>query len=188
MLAQTRGQALVSEVADYHPELERAEAATELHAVVGAVAHRFLFGRAKVFGDEREGSAQNVEARAVERREVEGREEPLVRVRDERVGALASLEVSPQFGDDCGGAGVGRVNVEPQLFARADVGYVGHGVNARRRGRADGGDDAEGKQSCAPVLVNQTRERARVHSELRVGRDFSERALAEAERDERLLD
>src|SRR5204862_6798927 len=100
VLAQTRGQALVSEVADYHPELERAEAATELHAVVGAVAHRFLFGRAKVFGDEGEGAAQQREPRAVERREVEGREEPLVRVRDERVGALAALERVAQFGDD----------------------------------------------------------------------------------------
>jgi hypothetical protein len=90
--------------------------------------------------------------------------------------------------NDCGRPGIGCVNVEPEPLALAHVGDFGDGVNARRRGRAHGGDDAEGKSAGTPVFFNQMRERGGVHAELGVGGNLAQRALAEAERDERLLD
>src|SRR4051812_6797393 len=96
----------------------------------------------------------------------------------ETVGALAAVEYVSHLGDDRGRASVCGVNVQPEPFALAHVGDGGHGVYARRRGRADGRDDAEGEYARGSVLFDCALERGGVHSELRVGRNLSQRALA----------
>ena len=73
----------MSEVANNHPEFQSAEAAAKLDAVVHAVADGLGFARFEIFGDEREGTAQDVHAARVEHGEIKGREEPFVRIRDE---------------------------------------------------------------------------------------------------------
>src|ERR671938_239534 len=102
MLAYARGQALVAEVADNHPEFERAEASPELDAVLRAVAHRLRFGSLQIRRrHKREGAAQGLHVEAVEDRKVKGREEPLVRVGDEGVGALTTREDVAHLREDC---------------------------------------------------------------------------------------
>ena len=90
--AQPRAQAFRAEVAQDHPQLQRAEPPAELHAGVHQVPHRAGLGRPQVLGRERERLAQHVHPPAVERAQVERREEPLVRVDDERVGAVRAGE------------------------------------------------------------------------------------------------
>ena len=77
-------------------------------------------------------------------RAVHRREQPLVRVDADRVGPLPAGEVVAQLRADRGGARVGRVDVEPDARGRSPVGDRGHGVDGRRRGRADGRDDRAG--------------------------------------------
>src|SRR6185295_7490136 len=48
VLAYSRCQTFVSEVAHHHPQLERAEASTELDTIIGTATHFFLLGRAKI--------------------------------------------------------------------------------------------------------------------------------------------
>ena len=75
-----------------HPELERAKAAAELHARVHQIPDGACSGRPQILGCERERLAQDVHAPAVERAEIERREQPLVRVDDERVGAFGACQ------------------------------------------------------------------------------------------------
>jgi hypothetical protein len=60
VVAHPLGEPLRAEGADHHPQLERAEAAPELRAVVHQVDGRVLLARHEVLGDEREGAAQHV--------------------------------------------------------------------------------------------------------------------------------
>ena len=92
MLAQARGDAVDAEPADLHPELERAEAAAELDAVLVEVVHAAGVGRAQVLGDEAEGVAERLRAAEQEKRRVERREHPLVRVDDDRIRALPAAK------------------------------------------------------------------------------------------------
>ena len=92
MLDEPRADALGAEVAQHHPQLQRAEPAAELDAGVHQVPHRRRLGRRRYSGDEREGLAHDVHAAAEEHAEIERREQPLVRVDDERVGAARAVE------------------------------------------------------------------------------------------------
>ncbi len=73
-------------MAQHHPELERAKAPAELYARVHQVLHRRRFDRLQVLGHERERLSNEVHPAAVERAQIERREQPLVRIDHERVG------------------------------------------------------------------------------------------------------
>ena len=121
-----------------HPELEGAEAAAELHPGVHQIPHGRLLGRLQqVLRREREGLAQHVHPPAVERAEVDRREEPLVRVDHERVGAFCACQQVPMRRQQPGHATVRGVHVQPEAFALADVGDGRHRIDAGRRRRAD---------------------------------------------------
>ena len=71
---------------------------------------------------------------------------------DERVRPLAAVEDEAALGQDRGRPAVGGVDVEPEPLALADVGDGGNRVDARGRGRADGGHHREGRPARGPVL------------------------------------
>ena len=77
--------------AQHRPELERPEAAAERGSVVHQRRRSSASG-AQVLGDQAEGSTEPPGRAREQRRAVDRREHPLVRVDDERVGALAARE------------------------------------------------------------------------------------------------
>ena len=124
VLADRRLQPGPPEAADHGPQLERAEAAAERRAVL--VEIRDALGRgAQVLGRERERRAQVIGPRREDARAVDRREQPLVRVDDERVGALEAGR--PELGADARRAGVGGVDVQPRPRGRAASAISGTG-------------------------------------------------------------
>ena len=85
-VADARLQAFAPVAAEDRPELERAETPSERRPVVGEVVD--LLARAEKLGHDAERAAEVVGAARPEERAIHGREEPLVRVDDERVGPL----------------------------------------------------------------------------------------------------
>src|SRR5690606_26478961 len=83
VLAQDRPDALTAVVPEDEPQLERAEPTAERQSVVHQVYRLLAFGRGEVEGCEGEGTAQHVGTTREQDRAVEGREQPLVRVRDQ---------------------------------------------------------------------------------------------------------
>ena len=82
---------------------------------------------------------------------VEGGEEPLVRVDDERVGALETPELIPhRRGEERRRAAVGAVDMEPQPVLVGDVGHTVEIVDDARVGRSRRGDHTD---HVAPARV-----------------------------------
>ena len=90
MLADALGEPVDPEMTDDHPQLERPHPAAEGRSVVHEVGGVVLrpVGGGEVFGHEREGIAQDVGSPRPQDAAVDRCEEPLVRVDDDRVGAL----------------------------------------------------------------------------------------------------
>ena len=138
-LADPRLQPLAAVATEDRPQLERPEASAERRAVLGDVVH--LVAGAQVLGDEAERRAQGLGAAGPEQRAIHRREQPLVRVDDERVRALDALLRPARLRADPRGSGVGGVDVEPDACGRTGVGDRGDGIHGGRRGGADGRDD-----------------------------------------------
>ena len=101
---------------------------------------------------------------AVEQRTaVEGREQPLVRVEDERVGLLEADVLRLQRPGEDAGSAVGTVDVEPPVAAlrqRAHPGEIVDDAGVGRAGGTDHGDDVGqvgiGVDRCLHGLARQT--------------------------------
>src|SRR5712691_6553854 len=104
-------QSLAAVAAEDGPQLERPEAASERQPVVRE-ALRLVAG-AKVFGHETEGRAKRLRLSRPEERAVHRREQPLVRVDDERVRAADARLRPAQLGAHPRRPRVGRVDVQP---------------------------------------------------------------------------
>lgn len=74
---------------------------------------------------------------------VVGREQPLVRVDDETVGAFDAVEAVPDRRGEQRGETVGTVDVQPEVALLADVGDRCQFVDDPGVGGASGGDDGE---------------------------------------------
>ena len=120
VLADQRLQAVAAVAAQHRPELERAEAASERRPVVAQVER--VLRRGEVVGVRRERRAQRLGPARPERRAVDRREQPLVRVDDDRVGAVAAVEAPAQLRADRRRARVRRVDVQPDAGLLAAVG------------------------------------------------------------------
>ena len=173
VLADQRAQPLGAVPAQHEPQLQRAEPAAERRPVVLQVDGGV--GRGEVLGHERERLVQNLRPPRPERRAVHRREQPLVRVDDERVGALAAVEAPAELRADRRRAGVGRVDVQPDARLLTAARELGHGVDGRRRRRPDRRDDG------GRVVEREVR----AHPELVVDLDLAE---LEADEPRRLLD
>ena len=81
-----------AEVPHHHPQLQRAEAASELDAGVHQIPDTGAASAVlQIFRRQRERLRAHVHAPAVEHAEIERREQPLVRIDDERVGRLGAV-------------------------------------------------------------------------------------------------
>ena len=96
--ADPPAQPLQPEPAEQHPQLERPEPAAELRRVLVVVAHRRrAIERPQVLGHEAERGAQRRHPPGQQERRVERREQPLVGVDDDRIGALPARERRAQL-------------------------------------------------------------------------------------------
>ena len=132
--------------------------------------------------------AQVGHAPGEEQRRVEWREQPLVRVDDDRVGAFPAVERCSTLRDQRHGPGIGRIDVEPQPVPLRDVGDRRDGVDRGRRGRPDRGDDGDRQPAGLSIGLDRGVERFRTHGERVIDRDPDEALAADAERHARLLD
>lgn len=96
-----------------------------------------------------------------------------MRVEHERVSALGAIKNVAQLWNDCGGACVSGIDMEPEPLALAQFSDRRYGIDARRRGRADGGDHAEGQVAGSPIFLDSARERDGIHAELGVDGDLA---------------
>src|SRR5207237_8781719 len=90
--ADARREASRAEATNDHPQLERAEAAAKLDAVIHKVDYGLALRRDEVLMHQREGALEDLGLGREERRAVERREEPFVRVDNERVGVIDAGE------------------------------------------------------------------------------------------------
>ena len=134
-VADRRLQPVPAVAAEHRPELERAEPAPESGPVLAEADD--LVRCAEVLGDDAERVAQLVRPPCPEGGAALRREQPLVRVDDERVGTLDPLERPAVLGADHRGAGVGRVDVQPDAVLLARVSNRRDGVDRGGRRGAD---------------------------------------------------
>src|SRR2546421_9179290 len=102
MLANARRQTFMTKVTNDHPKLQRPKAATELDTVIRSTADFFLFRRAQVFRYQRKCPAQQIEMPAIQNRQIEWREKPLVRIEHQRIRRVATVENITHLGNDRG--------------------------------------------------------------------------------------
>ena len=108
---------------------------------------------------------------------VEGREQPLVGVDDERVGPLESGELlAHRRGEERRRAAVGAVDVEPQRMLCRDVGHAVEVVHDAGVGRPRRGHDAD---DVAPAAGRRAGPPQRVAGQPMVQRRHGQRAHAE---------
>ena len=113
-MADPTTKSLEAEPADLEPQLERPEPTSELRGVLVVVPDRRLpVEGSQVLRHEAERRPQRLHSPRQEQRRIERREEPLVRVDDDRIGSLPAAERLAQLRRDRDGTGVGSVDVEP---------------------------------------------------------------------------
>ena len=124
--------------------------------------------------DEGERALEDVRFRREERGAIEGREEPLVRVHDERVGVFDAGEDVAHLRHDGGNATVRTVDVQPDPFTPADLGDRGNRIDARDARRANGGDAREREAAAGVVVGDRGGERGGPHAEVGVDIDMDD--------------
>ena len=180
--------------AHHQPQGQGAEGAAELNTVVHVIGRRVgvRAGRgadvgAQVLGHQAERRAQHLRAAGEQHAATHRREQPLVRVDDDRIGPFPAAEQRPQLRNDRGRAAVRGVHVQPQAVLEAEIGNRADRIDRGRGGRAGGGDDAEGKAALGPILGEAVSEGGREHPVTRVGRHQPDRLAAESQHQRRLL-
>src|SRR5579871_1345772 len=190
VLVNARRQSFLPEIAQDHPELERAETATERSAIVHQV-HDLLVATlsvAQVFGDQTEGGLDDLRPASVEDAAIDRGEEPFMRVDDQRIGALAAVQCPAHGWIDGSRAAIRTIDMQPEAVSRADSGDLRHGVYAGGRGRADRSHDGERQPADRNVFLNGLLKPGRVHTKLVVYAYFAQPLLSDAEHDTSLLD
>src|SRR6185437_12269706 len=111
---------------------------------------------------------------------VERREQPLVRVHDERVGMLDTVVASPDTRREQAGPAVGTVHVEPQLVLAGHLGHAGQVVDdARVRGPRRG--HHRGHRARIPA-IRQRRPQPRTGQPMILGPNDQRLHLADPQR------
>ena len=159
------------------PDPHRPKGAGELRAEVGG---RRGVGGGEVVGTDPERLAEHAHVPQQQRPGAVGDEERLVRVDDQGVGATETGEDLTALGAEREQAAVGRVDVQPELLGRRDVGdrlerVDGAGVRGPR-----GGDDEKGTAARGAVGPYGGRERGGVHAQPVVGADAPDEGGSQA--------
>ena len=174
MLANVMLQAFDAVVADHEPQLQRAEAASQLNVPVAVVDDCSRFGGLipQVFRQDAQGLNQRLAVGDPEAVAVEVGEHPFMRIEVVAVGEFdAALQVA-EFRAEHGGARHGRVHMQPQIVLAADFADRGDRVHGVGRSRAHRGAHHARSQSGAAVRVDLARQGVRAHGEILV--DFDE--------------
>src|SRR5690606_13047575 len=91
MLAQAVGQSAPPEIAKDKPELKRSESATQRQPIVHVIGSRLSFGGLEIVRFQRKCLLQNSGIVRVKNTDIDGREQPLMGIDDDRIGQLASI-------------------------------------------------------------------------------------------------
>src|SRR5262249_5791941 len=183
VLADSSCKPLNSEIAHHEPQLDRAEAPPELRSVIHEVLDLVGITSAQVLRYKAECLTKHVHSLAEEHAQINRNEQPFVRVHHDRICVLASVENPLHLRYDRRRSRVSRVDMKPQILTSTNLRDLRDRIDAGRRGGPNRRDDAEGAPSIRAVFFNCGRERARVHSELSVGRDLANTVLPDAKRD-----
>src|SRR5579859_7403318 len=190
MFVDARRQPFVSEIAQDHPQFERAETAAQGDAIIHQIRHIFpgALTVAQVFRHQAESGFDYVRLARIEDAAIYRRKEPLVRVDDEAIGSLAACQ-HPLHGRVYGSrAAIRAIDMQPQAVAFAQLRDVWHRVDAGRRSRADGGDDRERLPALLDVLLDGLFQLRGIHAELVINSDLAQARLPNAQHHARLFD
>ena len=154
--AHVRAHARSAEAAHHKPKLERAEAPAEPELPVLIVDNgaRLRGVITQVFGGEAERVKQWAPVGHVQRRQVEGHEQLLVRVDAKRVAALEAGETRPNLVEACIGASVRCVDVEPQITRGAHISELVERVEGARGRRATRADHRDGQPVLCEISID----------------------------------
>ena len=134
----------------------------------------------RVLRRQSEGRAHDIHPPAVERAQVERREQPLVRVDDQRVGAIDARQHVPVGRQHRRDAAVRGVHVQPQPLALADVRNRRHRIDAGRRRGAHGGDDGDRQHARRAVVGDRALESIGPQPEFGIDRNPPKRFKTES--------
>src|SRR5579864_6184974 len=137
LVADDLDDAFAAVVAEHEPELQRAKAPAQGYPIIHKVDRARVLGGPEVFRHQRKGAPQDFRTPRIQHADVNGREQPFVRIGDQRIGALAAIENMLEFRRDGGGARVGGVDVQPELVTRGDIGHGLHWIDAGGRRSAN---------------------------------------------------
>ncbi len=175
------GEPVAAEMLPGHPELEGAPPSGALEAelvevelagvVVVGVDRRGLAAAVVLRRPAAEDLPEVLAAADQQPADVVRLEEPLVRVHGDRIGALQVRDPPRVTGGQPRRAAVGRVDVEPQVLGRGDVGQLPGGVDRPGVGRADDAGDRERRQSGGPISCDRLGDGRAAQPEPLVGRD-----------------
>ena len=180
-------QALPPICANDHPQLEGAEAAAQRQAVIHQVDHVLLV-RLEVFGDQRECAFQIIRPPRVQQAAIDRRQQPFVRIGDERIGTVAARQHVSVRRHQRRGTAVRRVHVQPHPVAFAYVGNRRHRVDAGRGRGAHGRDDRQRRHPRVQVGADRFVQQVGAQTEVAIDRDMSRPAPADAQRYRGLVD
>lgn len=184
MGADARPDSFGAEASQHHPELERAETASERHPVVHQVGGTTgALGCTQILGGQAERTPEVVGPPAEQHRAVVRGEEPPVGVDDDRVGPLPPHEMDSEFRRRRGGTGVGSVYMQPGSRLLGERSDGRHGIHHSRRGSTDRGHDRDRSDARGAVLGQGCRERVGAKRKRVVGSDVTNPVPAETQRD-----
>src|SRR2546423_3285663 len=154
VLLDDRSQALDSEMPDHEPKFERAKPAAEGNAVVHQI-HDFLRAtHEEKLRNMTESTLQQVGSPRVEHRAIHRGEQPLVRIHDQGIRPIATVEDVPHLRNNGRGSPVRSIDVKPHLLPRADVCNRGYRIDGRGRSRSYCCYDGKRDGSGAAVALN----------------------------------
>ena len=138
---------------------------------------------------EGEGSAHDIRATRVQDAEVDGREQPLVRIHDERIGARGAVEDVAMLFEQRRGSSISGIDVQPEAMAFGDCGDGGQGIDAAAEDVVPRvATTQNGLWPCARSRWIIAVKRGGLHAKFRVGGDLADIFNADADGERSFID
>ena len=144
---QNPDDSFAAEIAQHEPQLQRSETPAQRQAVFGEIDGAVLLGGLKIGRRffERQHAPHDVLPASIENAQIDGREEPLVRIHHQRIGLRRAVEDVAVFFEQRGRSGIGGVDVKPEIVAPGDLADLRNGIDA-------GGGSGPGRRDHAERL------------------------------------
>lgn len=137
---------------------------------------------------EGEGSAHDIRATRVQDAEVDGREQPLVRIHDDRIGAGGAVEDVAMLFEQRRGSSISGIDVQPEAMAFGDCGDGGQRIDCGRGCGSQGRDHAERFVALREIALDHRLKRGGLHAKFRVGGDLADIFNADADGERSFID